>query len=339
MSSPQTVLITGAAGFIGSHFVPKALDEGAHVVAFDALTYAGHRINLAEVESHPRFRFIQGDLRDHRRLHALVQELRPTAVVHLAAESHVDNSIQEPQAFVETNILGTYHLLEACRHASLGPDFRFLHVSTDEVFGSLPEGRFTETSPYRPRSPYSATKAGADHLVQAWFHTYGLPTIVTNGTNNYGPRQMPEKLIPRMIVCALEGRPLPVYGTGANVRDWIHVEDHCEGLWLAMAHGRPGECYGFAGRAERSNLQLVRSLCEMLDRQSPREDGTPHAEAIAFVADRAGHDFRYSLDDGKARRELGFELRHASLEQGLEETLTWYLTHPEWLAAVRPGSR
>lgn len=337
--SLQTLLITGAAGFIGSHFVRKALDEGAHVVAFDALTYAGHRINLAEVESHPRFRFVQGDLRDHHGLRDLLRELRPTAVVHLAAESHVDNSIQEPQAFVETNILGTYHLLEACRHASLGTNFRFLHVSTDEVFGSLREGLFTEASPYRPRSPYSATKAGADHLVQAWFHTYDLPVVITNGTNNYGPRQMPEKLIPRMIACALEGQPLPVYGKGENVRDWIHVEDHCEGLWLALKRGEPGETYGFSSGTERSNLQLVHALCETLDLLSPRKGGQPHAEAIRFVPDRAGHDFRYALDNGKARRELGFEIRHPSLEKGLEDTVRWYLAHPEWLNAVKRESR
>lgn len=340
MSKAETLLVTGAAGFIGSHFVMTALRQGMQVIGFDALTYAGHRVNLSDAEADPRFEFIHGDLRDFQAVLGAIERHRPQAVIHLAAESHVDNSIAGPKAFLETNILGTFHLLEACRQLfSQSPrireTFRFIHVSSDEVFGSLgATGAFNEGSSYSPRSPYSATKAGADHLVQAWFHTYGLPTIITNCSNNYGPRQWPEKLIPRMITQALAGTSLTVYGNGQNIRDWIHVEDHCEGLWSALIRGRPGESYCFGGHSERTNLQVVQSLCSALDTLLPRKDGQPHAKAIQFVPDRAGHDFRYAIDDSKSRRELEFSRKHDDFEKAIKNTVKWYLEHQDWLQLV-----
>ena len=308
MSERRSFLVTGGAGFIGSHLVERALDAGHDVVVLDALTYAGRRSNVDR-----RARFVEGDIRDGALVLKLLHEHRVDACLNLAAESHVDRSITGPAKFIETNVVGTLILLNACLEyfAALSADrkarFRYLQVSTNEVFGSLgPMGRFDETSRYEPNSPYSASKAGADHLVRAWRHTYGLPVLTTNCSNNYGPRQFPEKLIPVIISAALADKPLPVYGDGGNVRDWIHVQDHCAGLLLALERGRIGATYCFGGSAERSNLELVRSICGELDRLRPRSDGRPHESRIEFVTDRPGHDRRYAIDDSRAQRESGF---------------------------------
>jgi dTDP-glucose 4,6-dehydratase len=332
----KTLLITGGAGFIGSAFVLQTLRRGDSVVVLDKLTYAGRRENLAEAEELARtqklgFELAVGDIGDAGLVGELLARHRPSALVNFAAESHVDNSIASPGAFVQTNIVGTYNLLQkSLEHFRSLPEaerasFRYLQVSTDEVFGSLgPEGKFSETTAYAPNSPYSASKAAADHLVRAWFHTYGLPTITTNCSNNYGPRQHTEKLIPLMITNALKGIPLPVYGDGGNVRDWIFVEDHAAGVRLALDQGKPGETYCFGGNAERNNLEVVRELCRHLDELAPRGDGKPHECGIKFVTDRPGHDRRYAIDDRRAERELGFERAH-TFAFGLRETVRWYL--------------
>lgn len=306
-------------------------------MAFDALTYAGHRANLKPLEDSERFEFIKGDLRSPTEIQQALEKTRPDAIIHFAAESHVDNSISGPLPFIETNIVGTFNLLEAARRYWLSlegehrQNFRFVHVSTDEVFGSLgAEGHFTESTPYDPRSPYSSSKAASDHLVNAWHHTYRLPTLITNCSNNYGPYQFPEKLIPRMITHALAGQPLPVYGRGLNVRDWIHVEDHSHGVWLALTRGNPGESYCFGGRSERANIDVVKSICTLMDEMNPRADGKPHSSLIAFVEDRQGHDFRYAIDDGKAQKALGFERKYADFETGLRATVSWYLANKTW---------
>jgi dTDP-glucose 4,6-dehydratase len=352
----ETLLVTGAAGFIASTYVRQRLAAGDSVVVLDKLTYAGHPENLdATTDSScadlakangGSYVFVQGDIADPKLVAELFATHRPDAIVNFAAESHVDNSITGPAAFIATNVGGTFNLLEqALRYfRELSPEkkskFRFLQVSTDEVYGSLgAEGKFSETTPYAPNSPYSASKASADLLVRAWFHTYGLPTITTNCSNNYGPRQFPEKLIPLMISNALEGKPLPVYGDGGNIRDWIHVDDHCTGVQLALVRGVPGETYCFGGNAERNNLEVVKTICAELDKAAPRSDGKKHEIGIAFVQDRLGHDRRYAIDDTKARKKLGFSTRYA-FPEGIRATIQWYLENRPWTSAVtRPRSQ
>jgi dTDP-glucose 4,6-dehydratase len=331
-------LVTGGAGFIGSNFVRSTVARGdVAVTTLDALTYAGNVANLDGLDATGRHRFVQGDIRDRDTLRGLLTATRFDALVHFAAESHVDRSIDGPDVFVDTNVRGTLCLLNAVRQHS--PGTRFLHVSTDEVFGSLgPEGHFHEASRVMPNSPYSASKAASDHLVRAFHHTYGLDAVTTNCSNNYGPYQFPEKLMPLMIRNALAGRPLPVYGKGDNRRDWIFVEDHCEGIRLAIERGKAGEVYLLGGRAERSNLELVHLLCEALERQAPARNhaslgGKGYADLITFVEDRPGHDFRYAIDPSRAERDLGFQVRTA-LPQGLDQTVAWYINNREWLEAI-----
>ena len=340
----KRLLITGGCGFIGSNLVRMALASGYRVINLDALTYAGNRASLAEVEADANYTFIHGDVGDAGLLREVFEAHSPDAVMHLAAESHVDRSIDAPEDFILTNILGTFRLLEASRRHYLSltdegkSGFRLLHVSTDEVFGSLgPEGHFTEGTPYDPRSPYSASKASSDHLVRAYFHTYGLPVVVTNCSNNYGPRQFPEKLIPHMILSALADRPLPVYGDGANIRDWLHVDDHCRALLTALEKGAPGETYPIGGRSERTNIAIVEAICEVLDRKAPRADGIPYRELITFVADRPGHDRRYAIDASKIENELGWHPAER-FEQGLEKTVEWYLENRDWTDSILTGA-
>jgi dTDP-glucose 4,6-dehydratase len=337
------VLVTGGAGFIGSALVRRlVLRRGVSVVTADKLTYAGNLDSLAPVLSSPLHAFEQVDVCDGPALRALFERHRPDAVVHLAAESHVDRSIDGPGDFVRTNVVGTFTLLEEARRhwSSLsGPEkdaFRFVHVSTDEVFGSLgPEGRFDEETPYRPSSPYSASKAGSDHLVRAWHHTYGLPTLTTNCSNNYGPYQFPEKLIPHVILNALAGRPLPVYGRGENVRDWLFVDDHAEALAQVLERGRPGATYAVGGDSERRNIDVVRAICAALDELRPDPAG-PHERLVTFVADRPGHDLRYAIDSSRIRDELGWRPTE-SFETGLRRTVEWYLANGEWTRRILSG--
>jgi dTDP-glucose 4,6-dehydratase len=343
MTVPRHILVTGGAGFIGSCFVGMCVGQGWRVTVLDALTYAGHAANLSWIEPGARggsYELIKGDVRDGELVSRLLRERSVDAVFHFAAESHVDNSITGPAAFIETNIVGTYRLLEACRaywnelSDARKSFFRYLQISTDEVYGSLGEtGRFSEQSPYHPNSPYSASKAAGDHLARAWQHTYGLPVIVTHCTNNYGPRQHPEKLIPRMIACALAGEKLPVYGKGENVRDWIHVEDHCSGVLLALEKGKVGESYDFGGNAEWRNIDLVRLVCALLDVRHPRADGKGYSEQIVFVADRLGHDMRYAMSTAKSERMLDFVPMY-DFRQGLAATVEWYLAHQDWCALM-----
>jgi dTDP-glucose 4,6-dehydratase len=334
------LLVTGGAGFIGSNFVLAAVGQaGEPVVNLDKLTYAGNLRNLDALRGDARHSFVQGDIADRALVRGLLERHRPRAIVHLAAESHVDRSIEGPAQFIQTNVVGTFCLLEEARaHWSALPAperaaFRFLQVSTDEVYGSLgPEGpAFTEETPYAPNSPYSASKASSDHLVRAYHHTYGLPTLVTNCSNNYGPHQFPEKLIPLMIHHALAGKPLPVYGDGLNVRDWLYVLDHCAALREVLARGRPGEVYNVGGGAEMKNIDLVRTLCALLDDAKPRTGGS-YTNLITFVQDRPGHDRRYAIDSGKIRRELGWQPKE-SFESGLRKTVRWYLERQEVRAA------
>jgi dTDP-glucose 4,6-dehydratase len=334
----RSFLVTGGAGFIGSNFVDRVVEAGDRVVVLDVMTYAGHRENLAQ--SWEKIKFVQGDITDAKLVVATLYENEITHVINFAAESHVDRSITDAGSFVRTNVVGVYSLLQSSLtyFKTLSPaaqeSFRFLHVSTDEVFGALGEtGKFSETTAYAPNSPYSASKAGGDHLVRAWFHTYKLPTITTNCSNNYGPRQFPEKLIPYMVTCALAGKPLPVYGNGKNVRDWIHVDDHCSGILLALEKGQPGESYCFGGNAERRNIDVVQAICRTLDEKIPRLSGK-YAELISYVEDRKGHDWRYAIDDSRAERELGFKRRFASFEDGLKATVDWYLSNRIWMDAV-----
>lgn len=337
--SKKHLLVTGGAGFIGSNFVALAKDLGYRITVLDALTYAGHIENLESVLEPGKCEFVHGGIENRELVSKLFKEHRFSAVVHFAAESHVDNSISGPGAFLKTNIMGTFELLEATRAywSQLSSDaqhaFRFLHISTDEVFGALgATGKFSEDTAYAPNSPYSASKAGSDHLVRAWFHTYKLPTIITNCSNNYGPYQFPEKLIPRMITQALKGDPLPVYGKGENVRDWIHVTDHCQGVLLALEKGQPGEEYCLGGNSERSNINVVKTICQILDKEKPRAE--KYESLIKFVEDRAGHDFRYAINDSKAQKELGFSRKYKTFEQGLQETVQWYLANLEWIERV-----
>lgn len=335
----KTLIVTGGAGFIGSSFVQIAIDNGYRCVVLDALTYAGHRPNLKSLEGRSEFEFVHADIRDQERVAALLRQTKAFAIVHFAAESHVDNSINGPAIFVQTNINGTFSLLEAARgfiaSGEAPAGFRFLHVSTDEVFGELgAEGKFSETTPYAPNSPYSASKAGSDLLVRAWHETYGMNTVTTNCSNNYGPRQFPEKLIPRMITTAIAGGDLPVYGKGTNIRDWIHVEDHCRGVLLALENGKSGSTYCFGGDSERMNIDVVGAICEILDRKRPRADGRKYREQIRFVEDRKGHDLRYAIDDSKAMKELNFRREYQNFEAGLEATVDWYLQNADWLTSI-----
>jgi dTDP-glucose 4,6-dehydratase len=339
------ILTTGGAGFIGSNFVLDwlaGLDEP--VLNLDKLTYAGNLDTLKPLEGNPRHVFVQGDIGDRVLVARLMQAHQPDAVVNFAAESHVDRSIDGPAAFVQTNVVGTLSLLEATRDywRGLPPDrqaaFRFLHVSTDEVYGSLGDtGKFTEDTPFAPNSPYSASKAASDHLVRAFHHTYGLPVLTTNCSNNYGPYQFPEKLIPLIIARALAGEPLPVYGDGRNVRDWLYVADHCAAIRAVLDGGRVGETYNVGGDAEMQNIDVVNTICALLDARRPRADGEPRNTQITYVADRPGHDRRYAIDASKLKRELGWAPAH-SFEQGIADTVDWYLAHQEWVQRVLDGS-
>ncbi|HEV7669834.1 MAG TPA: dTDP-glucose 4,6-dehydratase [Thermoanaerobaculia bacterium] len=346
----RTLFVTGGAGFIGANFVRLALAETAdRIVVFDKLTYAGRPENLADFAGDPRYAFVLGDIADREAVRRAFAEHRPSAVLNFAAESHVDRSIEDPSAFVRTNVAGCFELLDAARFflRELSPAereaFRFLHVSTDEVYGSLgPSGAFSETTPYAPNSPYAASKAGADHLVRAYHETFGLPTLLTNCSNNYGPYQFPEKLIPLMILNALEGKPLPIYGDGSNVRDWLYVEDHCRGLLTVLEKGTPGEKYNLGGRSERTNLQIVDALCAALEAERPAAENPAllergigsYLDLKTFVADRPGHDRRYAIDETKIRTELGWQPQH-DFEAGLLSTVRWYLAHRDWCAAIQ----
>jgi len=337
----KTVLVTGGAGFIGSNLVRDILAGGAlRVVNVDKLTYAGNRESLGEAMDDPNHVFVHGSINDGPLLASLLARHRPVAVLNLAAESHVDRSIDGPGEFIQTNVAGTCTLLEAVRAYWDGlsgrerEDFRFLNISTDEVYGSLgADGLFTEETPLAPNSPYSASKAAADHLVRAYHHTYGLPTIITRCSNNYGPRQYPEKLIPLMITKALAGQPLPVYGDGGNVRDWIYVLDHCRALMAALARGTPGEAYNIGGNSEKTNLQVVETICDLLDAAAPRAGGQSYRQLITFVQDRPGHDRRYAIDASKARDRLGWQPAE-TFTAGIKKTVDWYLVNGEWCRLV-----
>jgi len=340
--SDRTFLITGGAGFIGSNLVHHLLGSapGVRVVVLDRLTYAGNLDNLAPVLNDSRFEFIKGDICDRALVRVTLSRVRPHVIFNLAAESHVDRSIENPAEFVRTNVLGTFEMVDAAlgffKSSDAPEGFRFVHVSTDEVFGSLgATGLFSELSPYQPNSPYSASKAGADHLVRAYFHTFGLPAITTNCSNNYGPYQFPEKLIPLVTMNALEGKPLPVYGDGKNVRDWLYVLDHCEGLRLASERGEPGQTYNLGGNSERTTLEVVEAVCAALDELEPRAAG-PYRELIRFVTDRPGHDRRYAIDATKAGQTIGWRPA-TSFDQGIRSTVAWYLEHRDWCERIAKG--
>ncbi len=348
----ETIVVTGGAGFIGSNFVRHALARtDARVVVLDKLTYAGNLESLADVAPHPRYAFVEADIADREAVRAAFREHRPAAVVNFAAETHVDRSIDDPFSFVRTNVTGAFELLEAARlflreEPGAAAGFRFLHVSTDEVYGTLgATGAFSETTPYAPNSPYAASKAGADHLVRAYHETYRLPVLLTNCSNNYGPHQFPEKLIPLMILNAIEGKNLPIYGDGGNVRDWLYVEDHCEGILLVLRRSAPGGKYNVGGGNERTNLQVVDALCATLDAELPAAKNpalaarglSSYAGLKTFVADRPGHDRRYAIDASKIRTELGWAPRHA-FEDGLRVTVRWYLANRRWCEAVQSGA-
>ncbi|WP_068637259.1 dTDP-glucose 4,6-dehydratase [Thauera butanivorans] len=343
------ILVTGGAGFIGANFVLDWLagdgrSDGEAILNLDLLTYAGNLETLASLRDDPRHVFVQGDICDRALVDRLLATYRPRAIVHFAAESHVDRSIHGPGDFVRTNVEGTFTLLEAARahHSALDAGeraaFRFLHVSTDEVYGSLgaDDPAFAETKAYEPNSPYSASKAASDHLVRAWHHTYGLPVLTTNCSNNYGPRQFPEKLIPLMIVNALAGKPLPVYGDGLNVRDWLYVTDHCAAIREVLARGTPGATYNIGGWNEKTNIDIVRSVCGLLDELRPSADGS-HARLITHVTDRPGHDRRYAIDARKIERELGWRPAE-TFDSGIRKTVQWYLDNPQWVADVQSGA-
>lgn len=339
------LIVTGGAGFIGSAVIRYLLTETeTTVINLDKLTYAGNLESLAEVADNPRYHFAKIDIQDAAALTALFNEHQPDAIMHLAAESHVDRSIQGPAEFIQTNIVGTYTLLETARQywmtlpEAKQKQFRFHHVSTDEVYGSLGEtGLFEETMAYQPNSPYSASKASSDHLVRAWFHTYGFPVVTTNCSNNYGPYQFPEKLIPLMILNATSGKPLPIYGAGNNIRDWLYVDDHARALWLVLNQGRLGETYNIGGHNEKTNLEVVHALCQILDELLPDSPHRPHKDLLTFVADRPGHDLRYAIDAGKIERELGWTPQE-TFTSGLRKTVEWYLANNEWCQHVQDGS-
>jgi dTDP-glucose 4,6-dehydratase len=330
------LLVTGGAGFIGSAVIRAAVERGDHVINLDSLTYAACLDNVQSVADSPLYSFEKADIRDPEALHRIFSTHKPDAVMHLAAESHVDRSIDGPAEFIESNVIGTFHMLEAARShwiRSGSPDnFRFHHISTDEVFGSLgSDGLFTEDTPYDPRSPYSASKASSDHLVRAWHETYGLPVILTNCSNNYGPFQFPEKLVPVVILNALAGKPVPVYGAGENIRDWLYVEDHADALLTVLKNGDVGRCYNIGGENEARNIDLVNMICAILDRRRPKT--TSYSDQITFVTDRPGHDHRYAIDPTRIRTELGWR-PSVTLEQGLEQTVDWYLENEAWWRAL-----
>ena len=340
------ILVTGGAGFIGANFVLDWLAQcNEPVLNLDKLTYAGNRENLASLQGNPAHTFVQGDIGDTALLGALLAQHRPRAVLNFAAESHVDRSIHGPADFVQTNVVGTFNLLESVRGywtalpAEQRAGFRFLHVSTDEVYGSLAPAApaFTETHPYEPNSPYSASKAASDHLVRAWHHTYGLPVLTTNCSNNYGPYHFPEKLIPLMIVNALAGKPLPVYGDGQQVRDWLYVKDHCSAIRRVLEAGVPGQTYNVGGWNEKPNLEIVHTVCALLDELSPRADGASYQGQISFVTDRPGHDRRYAIDARKLERELGWKPAE-TFDSGIRKTVQWYLAHGDWVRNVQSGA-
>ncbi|MGN6314578.1 MAG: dTDP-glucose 4,6-dehydratase [Rhodanobacteraceae bacterium] len=340
----KTVLVTGGAGFIGGNFVLAAVADGLRVINLDKLTYAGNLDTLRSLEGNPRHRFVRGDIGDRTLVACLLAEHRPDAIVNFAAESHVDRSIDGPAAFVETNVVGTLNLLECARdywkslEGGARDAFRFLHVSTDEVYGSLgATGKFTEETPYAPNSPYSASKAASDHLVRAFHHTYGLPVLTTNCSNNYGPYQFPEKLIPLIIARALAGEKLPVYGDGRNVRDWLFVLDHCAAIRRVLEAGRVGETYNVGGDAERENIHVVKTICALLDERRPFPDGRKRESLIEFVADRPGHDRRYAIDASRLQKELGWK-PSVSFETGIARTVDWYLENQSWVKRVLDGS-
>ncbi|MFN5179070.1 dTDP-glucose 4,6-dehydratase [Limnohabitans sp.] len=342
----MTILVTGGAGFIGGNFVLDWLAAGKDpVVNLDKLTYAGNLQTLASVQGHPNHLFVQGDIGDRALIDRLLAEHRPRAIINFAAESHVDRSIHGPGEFIQTNIVGTYNLLESVRgHWSALPEaekaaFRFLHVSTDEVYGSLAQDdpAFAETNRYEPNSPYSASKAASDHLVRAWHHTYGLPVLTTNCSNNYGPYHFPEKLIPLMIVNALAGKPLPVYGDGMQIRDWLYVKDHCSAIRRVLEAGRLGETYNVGGWNEKPNIEIVQTVCALLDDMRPKADSSSYASQITYVTDRPGHDRRYAIDARKLERELGWKPAE-TFETGIRKTVEWYLANPEWVQNVQSGA-
>lgn len=340
----KTWLVTGGAGFIGGNFVLDAIEAGTRVVNLDLLTYAGNLDTLKPLDGNERHAFIQGDIGDRELVKGLLRAHQPDAIINFAAESHVDRSIDGPAEFVRTNVAGTLGLLECARDHwrelsdERKPAFRFLHVSTDEVYGSLgEEGRFTETTPYAPNSPYSASKAASDHLVRAFHHTYGLPVLTTNCSNNYGPYQFPEKLIPLVIAKAVAGEPLPVYGDGKNVRDWLYVKDHCAAIRRVLEAGRIGEVYNVGGNAERENIAVVETICRLLDERRPRQDGQPRASQITFVRDRPGHDRRYAIDASKIESELGWT-PSVGFEEGIARTVDWYLDNSEWTGRILDGA-
>ena len=344
MTKEACWLVTGGAGFIGSNFVLNARRKKlARIVNLDKLTYAGNIQNLEELRNDPMHRLVVGDICDRSLVDALLSEEKPDAIIHFAAESHVDRSIMEPTAFVQTNVLGTLQLLEASRRylaeqSDKASSFRYLHVSTDEVYGSLSpkDPAFTETKAFEPNSPYSASKAGSDHLVRAYFHTYGLPVLTTNCSNNYGPFQFPEKLIPLMIIKAIHGEPLPIYGDGLNVRDWLYVEDHVKGILAVLDSGRLGETYNIGGKNEMTNLDVVTTICDILDRLHPKSKGS-YKEQISFVKDRPGHDRRYAVDTSKISKELGWQPDEI-FQSGIEKTVRWYLDNQVWWQAVQSGT-
>lgn len=344
MENNRLYLVTGGAGFIGSCFVLQNIKAGNKVINLDKLTYSGNLENLDQIKDDPNHVFVRGDIGDENLVRDLLEKYQPDAVINFAAESHVDRSILDPDIFVKTNVLGTEILLRVVKDwwKNLGEEkknkFRFHHISTDEVFGTLfmDDPAFTEETPFAPNSPYSASKASSDHFVRAYHETYGLPTVITNCSNNYGPRQFPEKLIPLMTLNALAGKPLPIYGTGENIRDWLHVEDHCDAIYEVLTKGRSGQTYNIGGRAERNNLFIVNKICEILDEIKPRSDCKSYKEQITFVKDRLGHDLRYAINCSKIEKELGWKPKH-NFEDGLKETIQWYLNNEDWVKNIQSG--
>ena len=341
----RTYLVTGGAGFIGSNFILNRIEKGDQVVNLDKLTYSGNLNNLVSVQNRENYSFVRGDIGDKSLVRKIFSECRPDAVVNFAAETHVDRSVIDPESFVRTNVLGTSNLLlETLEYwKSLSQEekakFRFHHISTDEVYGSLgfEDPAFTENTAYAPNSPYSASKASSDHFVRAFHETYGLPTLISNCSNNYGPRQFPEKLIPLMVLNAIEGKPLPIYGNGKNIRDWLHVFDHCDAISLILEKSKPGECYNVGGNSEKNNLEVVAAIINVLDQEVPRPDGKSYSEQIHFVKDRPGHDLRYAINADKIKKDLGWTPKF-NFDQGIRETVLWYLANEDWVKNVKDGS-